>query len=134
VETAYHRAGRLGKRRKVPHKIKDRLDQAVFLMSKQGKSVAALGVAGFSRLLEEFSGQGFLFSILDGGGFFEVLALFPLADDALFLNHALEALDGFLEGLAFFYRYLPNNDHLPSIGSLILPETASLSSSGRVSQ
>ena len=73
-----------------------------------------------SGLLHEFAGEGLLFAVFDSGGLFEIFALFPLADNAFLLNHSLEALYRFLERFTVFYLNLPNSNHLPSIGVLIL--------------
>src|SRR5512138_487624 len=103
--------------RKIPSRIEPRIRRIRFILPPKNatgpskgpcflhleneESVPAPGIPGFAGLLEKFARKGLLLPILDGGGLFEVFALLPLADDAFFFDHALEALDRLLERLAF---------------------------------
>ena len=53
----------------------------------------------FAKLLELFSLERLSLAILHGRRLLVVLALFPFANDALFLDHALEPFERFLKRL-----------------------------------
>lgn len=59
----------------------------------------------------KFTYKCFFLSILDGGRLLEVFPLFPLADNAFLLHHALEALDSLLEVLSLVNAYLSYENH-----------------------
>ena len=56
-----------------------------------------LGVVRLAGLFHEFAAKSLVLPVKDGGGLFVVLPLFPFADNSLFFDHALEALDCFFE-------------------------------------
>jgi len=58
-----------------------------------------------SHLLHLLASKRFLLPVEDGGGLFEVLPLFPFADDTFFLNHALKTLDRLFKRFIVVYFY-----------------------------
>jgi hypothetical protein len=74
------------------------------------RSFFSLGAA----LLEKLPLKGFVLPILDGGRLLEILALLPLADNPLFFDHALEALNGLFEVLRVLNHNVSDVNHLPS--------------------
>ncbi len=101
--------------------ISDYAEAATTRLARFLGSVAAAGFAGFTGLLQELPDEGLLFAVGDGGRLLEVFALLPLADDALFLDHALETLDGLLERLVVVHDYLLDKNHPPSKARGSLP-------------
>ena len=72
-----------------------------------------LALAGLSDFAQKLAAHGLFFAVADRGGFLEVLAFLPLADDALFFDHALEALDRLLERLIVVYDDLADKKSPP---------------------
>ena len=58
-------------------------------------------VCGLPAFLHEFAAESLVFPVKDGGRLLVIFALFPFADNTLFFDHALEALDCFFEVLGF---------------------------------
>src|SRR5512145_1241377 len=67
-------------------------------ISERGGLVALHG-GELALPLHALAFEGLLLPVEDGGRLLEEFALLPFPDDPLLLDHALEALDGLLEGL-----------------------------------
>lgn len=65
-------------------------------------------------LLDELPLKGFFLAVLDGRGLFKVLPLLPLANNAFFFDHALEALNGLFKALGFIDSDECYGNHPPS--------------------
>lgn len=77
----------------------------------------------FSLLLEKLSLERLLLAILDRRRLFEVFALFPLANYALFFHHALEALNGTFKVLAVVQSNIGDSTSPPFLGNLCVYST-----------
>ena len=67
-------------------------------------------------LFHEFAAERLVLPVKDGGGLLVVFALFPLANDAFFFDHALEALDCLFEVFGIVYDDVCHvKNHLPSV-------------------
>lgn len=84
-----------------------------FWLGKAGSASVAFAVPDLARLAQELALDGLDLATADCGGFLEILPLLPLADNALFFHHALEALDGLLEGLVLVYDNLADTESPP---------------------
>ena len=78
------------------------------------KKLVALAVARLASLPHKLSRHGLVFAIADSGGLFEKFALFPFADNAFLLYHALEAFDCLLKWLIVVDHNLADKNHPPS--------------------
>jgi hypothetical protein len=68
-----------------------------------------------SHLLHLLASKRFLLPVEDGGGLFEVLPLFPFADDTFFLNHALKTLDRLFKRFIVVYSYVCHSVSSPPL-------------------
>ena len=75
----------------------------VFRSSRDLRKSVGFVVLRISALLHELAAERLVFPVKDGGGLLVVLALFPLANNALFLDHALETLDRLFEVFLLVY-------------------------------
>lgn len=86
---------------------------------RHGHGSVAFLTLRFSLLLEKLSLERLLFAILDRRRLFEVFALFPLANYALFFYHALEALNGTFKVLAVVQSNIGDSTSPPFFGEFM---------------
>ena len=60
-------------------------------------------ILGTPALLHELAAKGLVLPVKDGGRLLVIFALFPLANDTFFFDHALKALDCLFEVFGIVY-------------------------------
>ncbi len=76
------------------------------------KSLIAFHGLNLSQLLHLLSLEGFLFSVLDSGGFLKIFTFFPFPDDSLFFHHSFKFLNGLFQRFSLINTYVSYSNHL----------------------